>query len=347
MPLLRLILSARPFAALCLCLASAAAFAADYGDLHWRLIGPFRGGRVLAAAGVPGQPQHFYFGAVNGGVWESIDAGRTWQPIFDGQPVGSIGALAIAPSDPNVIYVGSGEADMRSDIAQGDGMYRSGDAGKHWTKIGLADSQQIGRIIVSPKDPNTLYVAALGHPYGPNAERGVFRSRDGGAHWQRVLGKGEDTGAIDLAFEPGNPQVIYAAMWQARRTPWNIYPPASGPGSGLYKSSDGGDTWTQMQGVGEPGACRPHRRRDIGQRAVARVCARRWPEGRPVSLRRQRRALEADDGRCAHLATRLVLRADHRGSGQRRSRLCLEHHRAALRRWRPAFRAAQGRCHRR
>ena len=232
--------------------AGALASTSDFGDLHWRLLGPFRGGRVLAVAGVVGQPQHFYFGAVNGGVWETQDAGRTWQPIFDDQPVGSIGAIAVAPSDPKVIYVGSGEADMRSDIAQGDGMYRSGDGGKHWTKIGLSDSQQIGKILVDPRDSNTEFVAALGHPYGPNAQRGVFRSRDGGAHWERVLGKDDATGAIDLAFEPGNPQVIYAAMWQVRRTPWNVYPPASGPGSGLFKSSDGGSTWTQLRGNGFP-----------------------------------------------------------------------------------------------
>jgi photosystem II stability/assembly factor-like uncharacterized protein len=238
----------------CLCVLAAAASATDarYGDLHWRLLGPFRGGRVLTVAGVPGQPQHFYFGAVNGGVWETMDAGRTWRPIFDDQPVGSIGALAVAPSDPRVLYVGTGEADMRSDIAQGDGMYRSDDGGGHWTKIGLADSQQIGRILVDPRDAKTVFVAALGHPYGPNAERGVFRSHDAGAHWTRVLGKGEDTGAIDLAFEPGNPRVVYAAMWQARRTPWNVYPPASGPGSGLFKSIDGGDTWTPVRGNGFP-----------------------------------------------------------------------------------------------
>jgi photosystem II stability/assembly factor-like uncharacterized protein len=245
----------RRFAALCLGLvtfASAIAAASDFGDLHWRLLGPFRGGRVLAVTGVPGQPQHFYFGAVNGGVWETLDAGRTWQPIFDDQPVGSIGAIAVAPSDPKVVYVGTGEADMRSDIAQGDGMYRSADAGKSWTKIGLADSQQIGKVLVDPQDANTLFVAALGHPYGPNPERGVFRSRDGGAHWQRVLGNDAATGAINLAFEPGNARVVYAAMWQVRRTPWNIYPPANGPGSGLFKSSDGGDTWMQVKGNGFP-----------------------------------------------------------------------------------------------
>jgi photosystem II stability/assembly factor-like uncharacterized protein len=139
--------------------------------------------------GVPGEPAHFYFGSVNGGVWETLDAGRTWRPIFDGQPVGSIGALAVAPSNPKVIYVGSGEADMRSDIAQGDGMYKSTDGGKSWSHIGLADSQQIGRVLVDPRDPEVVFVAALGHPYGPNAERGVFRSRDGGKSWQKVLYK--------------------------------------------------------------------------------------------------------------------------------------------------------------
>ena len=262
MPSLRSSGLVRPFLLAGLCFASAAAAATQFGDLHWRLLGPFRGGCVLTAAGVPGQPQHFYFGAVNGGVWETLDAGRTWQPVFDDAPVGSIGALAIAPSDPDVIYVGTGEADMRSDIAQGDGMYRSRDAGRHWTKIGLSDSQQIGRVLVDPRDADTVFVAALGHPYGPNAERGVYRSRDGGAHWQRVLGKGVDTGAIDLAFEPGNPQVVYASLWQVRRTPWNVYPPASGPGSGLYKSTDGGDTWTQLRGDGFPES-------DVGRIGIA------------------------------------------------------------------------------
>jgi photosystem II stability/assembly factor-like uncharacterized protein len=226
--------------------ASAQVDPSQFQDLHWRLIGPFRGGRALTVAGVAAQPQHFYFGAVNGGVWESKDAGRTWQPIFDAQPVASIGALAIAPSNPDVLYVGTGEADMRSDIAQGSGAYKSIDAGRTWSKIGLDDTQQIGRILIDPHDANILYVAALGHPYGPNAQRGVFRSRDGGASWQRVLGEGDAVGAIDLAFEPGNSRVIYASLWQARRTPWNIYPPANGPGSGLYKSVDGGEHWNRL-----------------------------------------------------------------------------------------------------
>ena len=239
----------RAFVVLCLALPlHAAVDPAMFQDLQWRLIGPFRAGRVVAVTGVPGQPEHFYFGSVNGGVWETRDAGRTWQPIFDSQPIGSIGAIAVAPSNPDVIYVGSGEADMRSDIAQGDGMYKSIDAGKTWTKIGLTDSQQIGRVLVHPSDPSTVYVAALGHPYGPNAERGVYRSRDGGSTWQKILGRNDnDTGAIDLAFEPGNPSVIYAALWQTRRTPWSVYPPSNGPGGGLFKTTDGGDHWTELR----------------------------------------------------------------------------------------------------
>jgi photosystem II stability/assembly factor-like uncharacterized protein len=219
-----------------------------FQDLHWRLIGPFRAGRVLTVSGVPGEPEHFYFGAVNGGVWESLDAGRTWRPIFDHQPTGAIGALAVAPSDRRVIYVGTGEADMRSDIAQGDGVYRSGDGGATWNRVGLEDSQQIGKIVVDPRDANVVFVAALGHPYGPNEQRGVFRSRDGGGSWRPVLSPDSDTGAIDLAFQPGDPDVLYAALWRTRRTPWNIYPPSDGPGSGLFKSTDGGDTWSPLGG---------------------------------------------------------------------------------------------------
>jgi photosystem II stability/assembly factor-like uncharacterized protein len=216
------------------------------GALRWRFIGPFRGGRVLAVAGVPGEAAHFYFGSVNGGVWETQDAGRTWQPIFDGEDVASIGAIALAPSNPRIVYVGTGEADMRSDIAQGEGMYKSADGGRTWRHIGLTDSQQIAHISVHPDNPDVVFVAALGHPYGPNVERGVFRSGDGGATWTKVLGPDENTGAVDVIFEPGNPRVLYAALWQTRRTPWNVYPPSSGPGGGLYKSTDGGEHWTRL-----------------------------------------------------------------------------------------------------
>jgi photosystem II stability/assembly factor-like uncharacterized protein len=216
------------------------------------MIGPFRGGRALSITGVPGKPERFYFGAVGGGVWMTENAGRTWQPVFDGQPIASIGAVAVAPSNPEVLYVGSGEADMRSDISYGNGMYKSSDGGKSWTSIGLADSRQIGRVLVDPGNPDLVFVAALGHAYGPSAERGVFRSRDGGKTWRRVLHTDDNTGAIDLAFEPGNPRTILAALWQTRRPPWNVYPPSNGPGSGLYRSDDGGETWRPVTGRGFP-----------------------------------------------------------------------------------------------
>ena len=253
---------------LALILATLSVNPSSFDALHWRLIGPFRGGRALAVTGVPTEPNHFYFGAVDGGVWESNDAGRTWVPVFDREGIGSIGAIAVAPSDPKTIYVGTGEADMRSDIAYGDGVYKSTDGGKSWAHLGLSDTKQIGAIVVDPHDANVAYVAALGHPYGPNAERGVFKTTDGGRTWNKVLFKNADTGAISLAMEPGNPNVVYAALWQTRRPPWNVYPPSNGPGSGLYKTSDGGATWTQLtQGlpprVGHVGlsisAAAPHR----------------------------------------------------------------------------------------
>jgi photosystem II stability/assembly factor-like uncharacterized protein len=223
-----------------------------FQELRWRMIGPFRGGRTLAVTGVRGQPEIFYFGSVDGGVWKTNDAGRTWRPIFDAQGIASIGAIAVAPSDSKVIYVGSGEADMRSSISYGDGMYKSTDAGKTWTHIGLEDSRQIGRILVDPRDSNRVFVAALGHAYGPNQERGVFRSNNGGKSWKKILFHDENTGAIDLAFEPGNARTIYAALWQTRRPPWSIYPPSNGPGSGLYRSNDGGDHWEHVTGHGLP-----------------------------------------------------------------------------------------------
>ena len=223
-----------------------------FQELRWRPIGPFRGGRTLAVTGVRGQPELFYFGAVNGGVWRTNDAGRTWRPIFDSQPIGSIGAIAVAPSNPQIIYVGSGEADMRSNIAYGNGMYKSTDAGKTWSHIGLEDSRQIARILVDPRDAEKVYVAALGHAYGPNEQRGVFYSKDGGKKWKRILYRDENTGAIDLAFEPGNPKIIYAALLQTRRPPWNIYPPSKGPGTGLYRSKDGGEHWDHLTGHGLP-----------------------------------------------------------------------------------------------
>jgi photosystem II stability/assembly factor-like uncharacterized protein len=220
--------------------------------LRWRLAGPFRGGRVLAVSGVRGRPETFYFGAVGGGVWRSDDAGRVWTPVFDGPPSGSIGALAVATSDPNVVYAGAGEADMRSDISWGDGMYRSSDGGRSFHAIGLRDSRQIGRILVDPSNPDVVLVAALGHGFGPNPERGVFRTADGGRSWQRVLHRDDATGAIDLAADPGDPRTVYAALWNVRRPPWSTYAPLGGPGGGLFKSSDGGLTWQELAGHGLP-----------------------------------------------------------------------------------------------
>jgi photosystem II stability/assembly factor-like uncharacterized protein len=222
-----------------------------YAGLRWRNIGPFRGGRALAVSGIPGDSRTFYMGAVGGGVWKTGNAGRTWTPIMDSQPVASIGALAVAPSDANTVYVGSGEADMRSNIQHGNGMYKSVDAGATWARIGLEDSRQIGRILIDPRNPNTLLVAALGHAYGPNDMRGVYRSVDGGVTWTRTLFHDRDTGAIDLASDPAM-HTVYASLWQTRRPPWSVYPPSAGPGRGLYKSTDGGVTWNQVQGNGFP-----------------------------------------------------------------------------------------------
>jgi len=225
---------------------------AGYADLQWRNVGPLRGGRSLAVTGVPGHPERFYMGAVGGGVWRSDNAGRTWTPIFDREPVSSIGAIAVAPSDANTLYVGSGEADMRSDIIQGNGMYKSTDAGAHWARIGLTDTQAIGRIAIDPSDANIVYVAALGHPYGPNEERGLFKSIDGGKTWSKSLYVDASTGAIDVVLDPHDTRVVYASMWQTRRPPWSIYPPSNGANSALYKSIDAGATWTKAHGNGFP-----------------------------------------------------------------------------------------------
>ena len=216
-----------------------------FSELRWRNIGPHRASRTKALDGVPGQPHTFYIGIVNGGVWKTTDAGRTWLPIFDDQPTGSIGALAVAPSNPNIIYVGTGEAQQRPDLATGDGMYKSTDAGKTWTHLGLRDTQQIAQVVVDPKNADRLFVAALGHPYGPNTERGVFRSLDGGQTFERVLYKDENTGAADVVIDPVNPSTVYASLWQARQGPWENGD-FRGPASGLFKSTDGGTTWRPL-----------------------------------------------------------------------------------------------------
>ncbi len=223
---------------------------ARFQALHWRGIGPYRGGRVLAVTGVPGDPYTFYFGAVAGGVFKSTDAGATWTPLTDKTPIMSVGAIAVAPSNHNVLYVGTGEAAPRGDITYGNGVFKSTDGGKSWVSVGLSDTRQIGALIVDPNDPNTVLVAALGHAFGPNGQRGVYRTTDGGKNWTRVLSHGNDTGAIDVAFDPHNSKTVYASLWQMLRQPWSFS--SGGPGSGLYRSNDGGVTWTRLAGNGLP-----------------------------------------------------------------------------------------------
>jgi len=217
-----------------------------YQEMHWRMIGPFRGGRTRAAAGVPSQPNVFYIGAADGGVWRSNDYGRTWNPIFDSQPSQSIGAIAVSPSNPNIIYVASGEGLQRPDLSVGDGIYKSIDGGKTWTHLGLRDGQQIPALAIDIHDPNRIFAAVLGHPYGPNPERGIFRSTDGGATWQKVLYKDENTGGSDVEIDPSNPDIIYASLWQSRLGPWEDSNAFSGTGGGLFKSTDGGNTWKKL-----------------------------------------------------------------------------------------------------
>ncbi|HZU29340.1 MAG TPA: glycoside hydrolase, partial [Bryobacteraceae bacterium] len=232
---------------LCLTSLSAQTLSPDlFREMHWRCIGPFRGGRTRAATGVPGHPNLFYMAQVNGGLWRSDDYGRVWAPIFDNQPTQSIGAVAVAPSDPNLIYVASGEGLARPDLSVGDGIYRSNDGGRSWTHLGLRDGQQIPALAVDPRDANRLFAAVLGHPYGPNPERGIYRSMDGGQTWQPVLHVDDNTGASDVQFDPGNPDVIWASMWEVRQAPWEFDNKYSGTHGGLFKSSDGGKTWRRL-----------------------------------------------------------------------------------------------------
>jgi photosystem II stability/assembly factor-like uncharacterized protein len=249
----------RSFVALALALAAGAIPAhqdgamspSRFGDLAWRQVGPFRGGRVAAVTGVPSSPETYYLGAALGGVWKTIDGGNRWTPIFDhASPLGSIGAVAAAASNPDVIYVGTGESAPREDASFGDGMWKSTDAGKTWAHIGLEDSRHIARIVIDPHNPDLVLVAAQGHIYGPNEQRGVFRSTDGGRTWTKVLYKDALSGAIELAPDPDNPSTVFAALWQVQRQPWHLE--SGGPGSGLYKSTDEGATWTPVSGHGLP-----------------------------------------------------------------------------------------------
>lgn len=216
-----------------------------FNNLHWRCIGPHRGGRTVGAVGVAQQPNVFYIGVNNGGVWKTNDYGRTWKPIFDEQPTGSIGDIVVSPSNPNVIYVGSGEGIQRPDLSVGDGIYKSTDGGKTWKNTGLHDAQQIGGLAIDPSNENRVFVAALGHPYGPNNERGVYRTIDGGNTWQQVLYIDENTGAVQVSIDPNNPDIIYADMWAGRQGPWENGS-WNGKESGLFKSTDGGNTWKKL-----------------------------------------------------------------------------------------------------
>src|SRR5215472_13992734 len=217
----------------------------NFKGMKYRQVGPFRGGRSLTASGIPGDPTTYYFGATGGGVWKSTDGALTWSSVFDKEGTSAIGSLAVAAANPNVVYVGTGEACLRGNISHGDGVYKTLDGGKNWKNIGLKDSRAIGKVIVNPKNPDAVFVAALGHPFGPNAERGIFRTLDGGKNWEKVLYKDENTGGIDVAFDPHNPNILFAALWEVRRTPWSLS--SGGPGSGLYRSSDGGTTWKRLE----------------------------------------------------------------------------------------------------
>ena len=217
-----------------------------FSFLRWRMVGPYRAGRTVGASGDLQHPNVFYIGVNNGGVWKTTDYGRTWVPIFDDQATGSIGDVAVAPSNPNVVYVASGEGLQRPDLSVGDGMYRSADAGKTWQHIGLSEGLQIGGIAIDPKNENRVFAAVLGHPYGPNKERGVYRTTDGGKNWEQVLYIDENTGAIQVTIDPADPGIVYADMFAGRLAPWENGMWA-GPKSGLYKSADGGKTWKQLK----------------------------------------------------------------------------------------------------
>lgn len=219
-------------------------FPSDIRALEWREVGPYRGGRSAAVAGIPAARNTYYFGATGGGVWKTIDGGRSWHNVSDGYFGGSIGAVAVSEWDPNVIYVGTGEKTVRGNVSPGSGMWKSTDAGDTWTMIGLADSQHVSRVRIHPRNPDLVYAAVMGHLFGPNDERGIFRSSDGGATWQRILHVNDEVGAVDLAMDPTNPRILYASFWRVLRTPYSLE--SGGPGSGLFKSTDGGDSWQEL-----------------------------------------------------------------------------------------------------
>jgi hypothetical protein len=295
--------------------------------LQWRSIGPFRGGRVTAVAGIASQPLVYYFGATGGGVWKTTDGGANWEPITDNSVfgTGSVGAIGVCEADPNVIYVGMGESPVRGNVSHGDGVYKSMDAGKTWKRVGLEDTRQIGRVRVHPRNPDIVYVAALGHLFGPNEQRGVFRSKDGGKTWEKILYRSNKAGAIDLTFDPTNANILYAGFWEVLRTPWSLE--SGGQGSGLFKSTDGGDTWTEItrnQGlprglVGKVGitVSPANPERSLGNRRSGRR--------RRVSFRQRRANVDEDERPAKFTPARLVLHAHLCRYAERRYRLCAQH----------------------
>lgn len=240
------------FAIFSISLTSSQSNPSQYQELSYRMIGPFRAGRTVGAVGIPSQPNVFFIGVNNGGVWKTDDYGRTWNPIFDEAPTGSIGDLAVSPSNPNIIYVGTGEGMHRPDLSVGDGMFKSIDGGKSWQHIGLGDIQQVGRVIVHPTNPDIVFVAGMGHPYGANTTRGVFKTIDGGKTWKKTLYINSQTGAIQVALDPNNSQIVFATLWEHQEGPWENAK-FSGNNSGLHKSTDGGETWKKITN-GLPGA---------------------------------------------------------------------------------------------
>src|SRR3989475_3170190 len=230
-----------------------------FKGLKYRPIGPFRGGRSLTASGIPGDPNIYYFGSTGGGVWKSTDGAMTWTALFDKEAVGAVGSLAVSASDPNIVYVGTGEACIRGNISHGDGIYKTLDGGKTWKNVGLRDTRAIGKLIVHPRNPDIVYVAALGHPFGPNSERGIFRTMDGGKTWEKVLYKDENTGGIEIAFDPHNPNILFASLWQAPGT--HCGPSTASAGSCFYRSNDRDNTWKRLEEHGLP--TQPYRRNGV------------------------------------------------------------------------------------
>ena len=279
---------------------------------QWRLIGPDKGGRSIGATGVKGRPQEAYFGATGGGLWKTTNGGNDWLPVTDGQ-IGStsVGAVAVSESNPDVVYIGTGETCIRGNIIPGDGVYKSTDAGKTWTKVGFSDRQNISKIRIHPTNPDIVWVAAFGYHGAPNDERGVFKTTDGGRTWRKVLFRDNKTGAIDISVDRSNPNVLYAALWQAYRNEYKME--SGGPGSGLFKSTDGGES-----------CGRSYRCRRVGRRSQSGVCAGRERERRAVLLRQRRQHVDAHQQQPQHPATRLLLHARYRRSEEPRRRLPAE-----------------------